>query len=100
MLLPRSQQAQIDLALQRGQVSQSFQVAPLDNGYWPPDNSSSAIISYDPDDVVVNSYRGGVYQQALSHLAYVTDDVFVLGGGDFGVYGQSTPRRQAVIYYH
>jgi hypothetical protein len=37
----------------------------------------------------VNEYRGGVYQQALSHLAYVTDDVFVKGGGDFGVYGMS-----------
>ena len=70
-------------------MSQSFQVAPFDNGYWPPDNSTSAIISYDTDNVVVNSYRGGVYQQALSHLAYVTDDVFVLGGGDFGVYGKS-----------
>lgn len=44
-------------------------------------------MSYDTDNVVVNEYRGGVYQQALSHLAYVTDDVFVLGGGDFGVYG-------------
>jgi hypothetical protein len=37
----------------------------------------------------VNEYRGGVYQQALSHLAYVTDDVFVKGGGNFGVYGMS-----------
>jgi hypothetical protein len=83
------QQAQIDLTLQRGQVSQSFQVAPFDNGYWPVDNSSKAWISYDAEDVVVNSYRGGVYQQALSHLAYVNDDVFVKGGGDFGVYGMS-----------
>lgn len=36
----------------------------------------------------MNSYRGGVYQQALSHLAYVDDDVFVGGGGDFGIYGE------------
>jgi len=81
-------QAQIDLTLQRGQVSQSFQVAPFDNGYWPVDNSSKNWISYDAEDVVVNSYRGGVYQQALSHLAYVDDDVFVDGGGQFGIYGE------------
>ena len=83
-----NRQAQIDLTLQRGQVSQSFQIAPFDNGYWPVDNSSKNWISYDEEDVVVNSYRGGVYQQALSHLAYVDDDVFVDGGGQFGIYGE------------
>ena len=89
-------QAQIDLVVQRGQVSQSFQVAPFDNGYWPVSNSSKDWISYDEDDVVVNSYRGGVYQQALSHLAYVSDDVFVDGGGDFAVYGMSSPASDSL----
>ena len=75
----------------RGQVSQSFQIAPFDDGYWPSNNSTANWVSYDPDDVVVNSYRGGIYQQALSHLAYVNDDGFVDGGGDFAVYGMSPP---------
>ena len=44
-------------------------------------------MTYDPENVVVNSYRGGIYQQALSHLAYIDDDGFVDGGGDFAVYG-------------
>lgn len=80
-------EAQIDLTVQRGQVSQSFQIAPFDDGYWPVSNSSTNWVSYDADDVVTNSYRGGVYQQALSHLAYVDDSAFVDGGGDFAVYG-------------
>lgn len=54
-------------------------------------NSSTNWVSYDEDDVVVNSYRGGVYQQALSHLAYVTDDAFVDGGGEFATYGEFPP---------
>lgn len=38
---------------------------------------------------MTNSYRGGVYQQALSHLAYVDDTGFTDGGGEFAVYGES-----------
>ena len=81
--------AQIDLEAQRGQVSQSFQIAPFDDGYWPSNNSTANWVSYDAADVVVNEYRGGIYQQALSHLAYVNDDGFVDGGGGFAVYGMS-----------
>lgn len=91
-------QAQIDLTRQRGQVSQSFQIAPFDNGYWPVSNSSANWISYDEEEVVVNSYRGGVYQQALSHLAYVDDDVFVGGGGDFGVYGEFSVPSETLVH--
>jgi hypothetical protein len=39
-----------------------------------------------------------VYQQALSHLAYVDDDVFVGGGGDFGVYGEFSVPSETLVH--
>lgn len=60
-------EAQIILDLQVGEVSQSFQVAPYDDYY----QFNNASIYCDVADFSVsrfNSYKGGVYQQAVSVL--------------------------------
>ncbi|KAJ6135564.1 hypothetical protein N7512_000724 [Penicillium capsulatum] len=48
-----------------GSASQSLQTAPFDIWYMP-DYDYAAV--YDPRITEINSYRGGVYQQALSGL--------------------------------
>ena len=48
-----------------GHVSQSFQVAPFDIWYYP---NYDFIEVYDNSITMVNTYRGGPYQQAVSAL--------------------------------
>ena len=62
-------EAQIDLALFQGQVSQSFQVAPYNYQYQFV-NTSPATSIYDSSQTVLNTYKGGFYQQALSALTF------------------------------
>lgn len=81
-------EAQTDLSIPRGQVSQSAQIAPFDADYWPF-NSTNDIIVYDSALVKANSYRGGVYQQAVSQLAYVSTPNYQLTSKQFAVYGMS-----------
>ncbi|KAJ7644331.1 glycoside hydrolase family 16 protein [Roridomyces roridus] len=77
-------EAQIDTSVFRGQVSQSFQVAPF-NLKYDFDNSTSAATFQDSDLTKFNSYKGSQTQQALSALTYIPDNVY--SGQDFGVYG-------------
>jgi hypothetical protein len=65
-------------------VSQSFQVAPFDYGY-EYDNKSS----YIADDTITkyNSYKGGIYQQAVSGVSDVPDDSY--NGTGYAVYGET-----------
>ncbi|KAL8935530.1 MAG: hypothetical protein Q9211_004650 [Gyalolechia sp. 1 TL-2023] len=54
-----------------GVVSQSCQVAPFDIWYQP---NTDFMEIYDPTVTVLNSYQGGVFQQALSGLTNVNND--------------------------
>ena len=62
-------EAQIDLALFQGQVSQSFQIAPY-NYQYQFTNTSPATTIYESSQTVLNTYKGGPYQQALSALTF------------------------------
>jgi len=64
-------EAQIDVSVFHGQVSQSFQCAPY-NYHYQFDNSSTTI--FDASQTSYNTYKGGVYQQAVSAVTYVSDD--------------------------
>lgn len=54
-----------------GSASQSFQVAPFDI-LWRP--NTNFIEVYDPSVSAMNSYQGGVYQQALSTVTNLNND--------------------------
>jgi len=70
----------------RGEVSQSFQIAPFDDYYYYA-NSSSDVTQFDTSISHWNTYKGGVYQQAVSSLAYVNNENYQLEGKGFGIYG-------------
>ncbi|KAL8690369.1 MAG: hypothetical protein Q9218_004164 [Villophora microphyllina] len=53
-----------------GVVSQSCQIAPFDIFYQP---NTDFIEVYDPTVTLLNSYQGGVYQQALSGLTNINN---------------------------
>jgi hypothetical protein len=76
-------EARVDLTILNGQASQSLQTAPFNYQYaW---SNASAIESItNTSQTVINSYRGGQYQQALSAQSYVNNSNY--GGGGFGVY--------------
>ncbi|KAG5646529.1 hypothetical protein DXG03_003296 [Asterophora parasitica] len=77
-------EAQIDVSIFRGEVSQSFQCAPY-NYKYEFDTSSPATTIYDSSQTSFNAYKGGVYQQAVSAVT-LTDDNNYSGNG-FGTYG-------------
>ncbi|WVO15881.1 hypothetical protein L204_103546 [Cryptococcus depauperatus] len=79
-------EGQIDHSVQRGQVSQSCQVAPFDERYQYL-NTTKGGVHYDPDITIWNSYLGGEYQEAVSSLTYIDNANYVGTGGQFGVYG-------------
>ncbi|KAL4949514.1 beta-glucan synthesis-associated protein-domain-containing protein [Aspergillus filifer] len=60
-----------DSARMVGSVSQSLQMAPFDIWYMP-DYDYTAV--YDQDVTLINNYRGGVYQQAMSSLTNLNND--------------------------
>lgn len=84
------EQAQIDTTARMGEMSQSAQVAPFDD-YYQFDNSSSAVTIWEQETVKWNSYLGGVFQQAVSGLAYVDNGVYNGTSGLFNIYGRSYP---------
>ena len=54
----------------RGQVSQSFQVAPFNYQYEFNQNSPATTI-YNTSITAINSYKGAQYQQAVSAVSYI-----------------------------
>lgn len=54
-----------------GVASQSFQVAPFDI-FWRPDPAYQEV--YDDGITTMNTYQGGVYQQALSGITNLNND--------------------------
>lgn len=62
-------EAQVDAGTRTGHVSQSAQWAPYNPHYhWI--NTSSTYKIHDDEMTYLNSYQGGVYQQATSGIAY------------------------------
>ncbi|KAF8636013.1 hypothetical protein AX15_000173 [Amanita polypyramis BW_CC] len=63
-------EAQIDVDVFQGQVSQSLQIAPYNYQYQVVDTSPATTI-YDSTKTKINTYKGGPYQQAASAVTYV-----------------------------
>ncbi|WWC67831.1 uncharacterized protein I206_101748 [Kwoniella pini CBS 10737] len=90
-------EAQVILSEERGEVSQSFQVAPFDD-YYQWDNTTTANWKqYDTSLTYWNTYLGGSYQQAVSALTRVPRDIYYSQSGanqqftTFGLEWQSYP---------
>lgn len=77
-------EAQVDVSDFQGQVSQSYQIAPY-NYQYEFDNSTDATTLYDTDITHINSYKGGVFQQAVSAVTNVDNNNYNDAG--YGVYG-------------
>ncbi|KAJ7505511.1 glycoside hydrolase family 16 protein [Mycena galericulata] len=79
-------EAQVDVSQPgfRGQVSQSFQIAPF-NYEWEYTNTTPATTIVDPSLTFFNSYTGSNEQQAASALTYIPETVY--SDQDYGVYG-------------
>src|SRR5690349_8177399 len=73
-------EAQTDLSIPQGQVSQSCQVAPFDANYNYV-NTSTGAIQYDTTKTKWNSYKGGQYQEAVSSLTYISTNDYQLTSG-------------------
>lgn len=69
-----------------GKVSQSAQWAPFNAGYQTP-NTTGFMDIEDPDITVINTYRGGAFQQTTSGLAKTNQSCYELSGGCFAIYG-------------
>ncbi|EIN14053.1 beta-glucan synthesis-associated protein [Punctularia strigosozonata HHB-11173 SS5] len=69
-----------------GQVSQSGQWAPF-NAYYQWFNTSDNLIIPDPSITVLNSYTGGVYQQATSGVTQTNQECYELTGNCYSIYG-------------
>ncbi|EDR09611.1 glycoside hydrolase family 16 protein, partial [Laccaria bicolor S238N-H82] len=77
-------EATIDGAV--GKVSLSSQWAPYNANYnWL--NTTDNLILYDPVKTVLNSYKGGVYQQTTSGLSVANQDCYELEKGCFSTFG-------------
>ncbi|WWC98971.1 hypothetical protein V866_005865 [Kwoniella sp. B9012] len=79
-------EAQVDLHVGQGVLSQSFQVAPFDEGYQYK-NTTDVAHQYDTDLTSFNTYTGGVYQEAVSSLTFVGTDIYQGTSREFGVQG-------------
>ncbi|KAF5382633.1 hypothetical protein D9615_003013 [Tricholomella constricta] len=77
-------EAQIDVSIFKGEVSQSFQCAPY-NYKYEFDTSSPATTIYDTSKTAFNTYKGGVFQQAVSAVTLTEDENY--GGQGYGTYG-------------
>ncbi|KAH9996454.1 glycoside hydrolase family 16 protein [Russula vinacea] len=67
-----------------GQVSQSCQFAPFNYNYTYQTNYTQI---NNPDITILNPYKGGVFQQAVSALTTTDQQAYELAGGGYSVYG-------------
>jgi hypothetical protein len=77
-------EAQVRVKDAKGEVSQSFQIAPYNAGYEVP-NATHEI--FDPEITMLNSYWGSTYQQAVSYLTDVDSKYYIDNSPEFGVFG-------------
>ncbi|GAA6038390.1 hypothetical protein JCM8097_007625 [Rhodosporidiobolus ruineniae] len=69
----------------RGAVSQSAQFAPYDDAYEFRNTTPYTTVYSSATEL--NSYKGGVYQQASSGVTYTNSTSYELNGGGFSTYG-------------
>ncbi|RDX50206.1 glycoside hydrolase family 16 protein [Lentinus brumalis] len=77
-------EAQIDVGRFVPEVSQSFQTAPY-NYQYEFDNSSDVTPIYDTSITKFNSYKGGVFQQAISAVTDIDSTAYA--GQKYATYG-------------
>ncbi|KAI6103091.1 glycoside hydrolase family 16 protein [Pisolithus croceorrhizus] len=77
-------ETQVDVSVFQGQVSQSFQTAPYDYLYQF-NNASPATTINDTSITQLNTYVGGLYQQALSAVSYINSQNYA--GQGYATYG-------------
>jgi hypothetical protein len=82
-------EAQIDVGRTpwTGVVSQSLQLAPFDDYYIIPDNSTRSVTIGNPRYTRANGWVGGEFQQAASHLTDIERDSYRMTGGDYSIWG-------------
>lgn len=80
-------EAQVEKNPLRGAVSQSAQWAPFNPKYRYHNETGKDYELMDPDVTFINSYSGGVYQQATSGVSFTDQDCYTAMGGCFGIYG-------------
>ncbi|KAG1715715.1 hypothetical protein ID866_1431 [Astraeus odoratus] len=91
-------ETQVDVSVFQGQVSQSFQTAPYNYQYQFNNNSPATTIN-DSTITQLNTYKGGVYQQALSAVSYIDSQNY--NGENYATYGfewWSNPNDRASGY--
>lgn len=79
-------EATVDSTLLIGQVSQSGQWAPFDPEYEVA-NSSSTYSIEDTSITYINTYKGGVYQEASSGISTTNQNCYTGDTGCFSTYG-------------
>jgi hypothetical protein len=77
-------ETQVDVSIFQGQVSQSFQIAPYNYEYVFNNNSPATVIQ-NTAETQLNSYTGGIYQQAISAVTYINSENY--NGQNFAQYG-------------
>lgn len=77
-------EAQIETSTMTGEVSQSFQTAPY-NAQYEFDNTTAVTPLYNTTITKFNNYKGGPFQQAISAVTTVADDVY--NNTDYTTYG-------------
>ena len=77
-------EGQVDEGLQKGEVSQSFQIAPF-NAFVKFANSSPETTIYDSSQTFFNSFTGSSLQQSVSAVTFTDADNY--NGSAFGMYG-------------
>jgi len=91
-------ETQVNVSVFQGQVSQSFQIAPYDYQY-SFDNSTPAITIRDPTITQLNTYKGGVYQQAVSAVSYISSNNYNdQGYAPYGFEWWSNPSQRSEGY--
>ncbi|TIC00650.1 concanavalin A-like lectin/glucanase [Wallemia mellicola] len=79
-------EAQTDFVRKGGAASQSGQFAPFDYGYdWRDGEDYTPI--YDRTNTELNSYKGGVYQEAVSGVTFLGNDAYELTKQEFMKFG-------------
>ncbi|KDQ62548.1 glycoside hydrolase family 16 protein [Jaapia argillacea MUCL 33604] len=87
-------ETQVDTAVFQGQVSQSFQTAPY-NYQYNFDNSTPATTIFDSSQTTFNSYKGGVFQQALSAVTFIDSNNYNgVGYAPYGLEWWSDPKHR------
>jgi len=67
-----------------GEVSQSLQIGPFDYNYTYQESLTTIP---NPSITVLNPYKGGAFQQAVSALTVTDQTAYELSGGNFSIYG-------------